>query len=113
MIFHSCNKALNKYYNFNVGQLINKSSVMQEQELINISVESDIKIAAEEIFKQFGMTKSEAVELFYLQVAKTKDIPFAQRNFNKDTVRAREEVKDKGNLTTYKSFAQLRQDLEV
>ncbi len=86
---------------------------MQEQELINISVESDIKIAAEEIFKQFGMTKSEAVEFFYFEVAKTKDIPFVQRNFNQDTVTAIEEVEEKDNLTNYESFAQLRQDLDV
>ena len=37
---------------------------MQEQELINISVESNIKMMAEAIFEQFGMTKNEAIELF-------------------------------------------------
>jgi antitoxin component of RelBE/YafQ-DinJ toxin-antitoxin module len=36
---------------------------MQEQESINILIESEIKIIAEEIFKQFGMTKNEVVEL--------------------------------------------------
>lgn len=86
---------------------------MQEKELINIYVESDIKTAAEEIFREFGMTKSEAVELFYHQVATTKDIPFVRRNFNENTVKAIEEVKEKNGLTTYESFAELREDLGV
>lgn len=88
---------------------------MQEQESINISIESEIKTIAEEIFKQFGMTKNEAVELFYRQVAFTKDISFiqSQRKFNQDTITAIEEVKEKESLTSYESFANLRQDLEV
>jgi len=47
---------------------------MQEQELINIFVESNIKTMAEAIFEQLGITKGEAIELFYRQVALTKDI---------------------------------------
>ncbi|MGH2412998.1 MAG: type II toxin-antitoxin system RelB/DinJ family antitoxin [Microcystaceae cyanobacterium] len=86
---------------------------MKEQELINISIESEIKTIAEEIFSQFGMTKSEAIELFYQQVALTKDIPFAQRNFNQKTIKAIQEVDAKEDLTTYKNFAELRHDLGV
>lgn len=86
---------------------------MQEQESINILIESEIKIIAEEIFKQFGMTKNEAVELLYRQVAITKDIPFIQRKFNQDTIKAIAEVNKKESLSSYESFGNLRQDLEV
>ena len=86
---------------------------MQEQELINISVESNIKIMAEAIFEQFGMTKSEAIELFYRQVALTKDISFLQRSLNNETIEAIEMVENNEGLTSYSSFAQLRQELEV
>ena len=86
---------------------------MKEKESINISIESEIKAVAEEIFEQFGMTKSEVVELFYRQVALTKDIPFAHRNLNEETIKAIEELKSKENLTTYESFAELRHDLGV
>ncbi|MBR8828164.1 MAG: type II toxin-antitoxin system RelB/DinJ family antitoxin [Gomphosphaeria aponina SAG 52.96 = DSM 107014] len=65
---------------------------MKEKELINISIESEIKTIAEEVFSQFGMTKSEAIALFYQQVALTKNIPFALRNFNQETVKAMEEL---------------------
>lgn len=86
---------------------------MQEQELISISVESHIKAIAEAIFEQFGMTKSEAIELFYRQVALTKDITFIQRSLNNETVDAIEKIDNNDELTTYSSFAQLRQELEV
>jgi addiction module RelB/DinJ family antitoxin len=86
---------------------------MQEQELINISVESNIKIMAEAIFEQFGMTKSEAIELFYRQVALTKDISFLQKSLNTETIEAIEMVENNEGLTSYSSFAQLRQELEV
>lgn len=86
---------------------------MQEQELISISVESHLKAIAEAIFEKFGMTKSEAIELFYRQVALTKDIPFIQRSLNDETVDAIETIENNDELTTYSSFAQLRQELEV
>ena len=86
---------------------------MQEQELISISVESHLKAIAEAIFEQFGMTKSEAIELFYRQVALTKDIPFVQRSLNDETVEAIETIENNDELTTYSSFAQLRQELEI
>ena len=86
---------------------------MQEQELISISIESHIKAIAEAIFEQFGMTKSEAIELFYRQVALTKDIPFIQRNLNDETVEAIKMIDNNDELTTYSNFAQLRQELEV
>ena len=53
---------------------------MKEKDSINIAVESEIKIMAEEIFAQFGLTKNEAIELFYRQVAQTRNIPFMDRN---------------------------------
>ena len=74
---------------------------MQEQELINISVESNIKIMAEAIFEQFGMTKSEAIELFYRQVALTKDISFLQKSLNTETIEAIEMVENNEGLTSY------------
>ncbi|NET56531.1 MAG: type II toxin-antitoxin system RelB/DinJ family antitoxin [Symploca sp. SIO2E6] len=86
---------------------------MKETESINISIESEIKAVVEEIFEQFGMTKSEAVELFYRQVALTKDIPFVHRSFNDETIKAIAELQFQENLETYEDFAELRHDLGV
>ena len=47
------------------------------------------------------------------QVALTKDIPFAHRNLNQETIEAIEELQSKANLTTYDNFAEIRQDLGV
>ncbi len=86
---------------------------MKKQESIDIIIDSDIKKIAESVFEQFGITKSEAVELFYRQVATTKDIPFIDRNLNNTTIEAIKELNQKENLSTYRNFADVRDDLEV
>jgi len=50
----------------------------------------EIKTIVEQIFAKFAMTKSEAIELFYRQIALTKDLPFIHRNFNEETIKAME-----------------------
>jgi len=57
------------------------------------------------------MTKSEAIESFYRQVALTKTMPFVQRNLNCETIAAIQELDSKDSLTTYNNFAELRQNL--
>jgi len=42
-----------------------------------------------------------------------KDIPFIQRSLNEETVEVIEMIDNNDELTTYSSFAQLRQELEV
>ncbi len=49
---------------------------MKKKESIDIVIDSETKKIAESVFEQFGITKSEAIELFYRQVATTKDIPY-------------------------------------
>ncbi|HBE16882.1 MAG TPA: type II toxin-antitoxin system antitoxin, RelB/DinJ family, partial [Cyanobacteria bacterium UBA11367] len=87
--------------------------LMKEQDLITISIESDVKAIVEDIFSQLGMTKSQAIELFYQQVALTKNIPFKTINLNEETIGAIEELNDKENLNSYNTFAELRQELGV
>lgn len=90
-----------------------KFKVMEKQESIDIVIDSEIKKIAESVFEQFGMTKSEAIALFYRQVAATKDIPFIEKSPNDTTIKAMEELKKKDNLSTYDSFADIRKNLEV
>ena len=86
---------------------------MEQKDSIDITVESEINKMAEEIFAQFGLTKNEVIELFYHQVALTKQIPFMERNFNQQTLKAIEEVNHKENLSSYYSFTEIREDLGV
>ena len=86
---------------------------MKKQESIDIIIDSETQKIAESVFEKFGITKSEAVELFYRQVAATKDIPFIEKKLNDTTIKAIEELKEKENLSTYTSFADIRDDLEV
>ena len=86
---------------------------MKKQESIDIIIDSDIKKIAESVFEQFGITKSEAIELFYRQVATTKDIPFIDRKMNDTIIEAMEELNQKENLSSYTTFADIRDYLEV
>ncbi|MDJ0580709.1 type II toxin-antitoxin system RelB/DinJ family antitoxin [Crocosphaera sp.] len=86
---------------------------MKKQESIDIIIDSETKKIAESVFEQFGITQSEAIELFYRQVATTKDIPFIDRNLNNTTIEAIEELNHKENLSSYTSFADICDDLEV
>ncbi len=90
-----------------------KFKVMEKQESIDIIIDSETKKIAESVFEQFGMTKSEAIALFYRQVAKTKDIPFIEKSPNDTTVKAMEELKKKDSLSTYNTFTDIRNDLGV
>ena len=43
---------------------------------VSVHVDQNLKRSAEGIFQSFGMTPSEAIELFYQQVAQSNDLPF-------------------------------------
>ncbi|MEM7537389.1 MAG: type II toxin-antitoxin system RelB/DinJ family antitoxin, partial [Chloroflexota bacterium] len=46
---------------------------------VSAHMDRELKQSAEDIFQAFGMTPSEAIELFYQQVAQSRDLPFAKR----------------------------------
>lgn len=86
---------------------------MSTKELINISIDKEIRKIAEDVFNQLGINPSEAIELFYRQVALTKELPFSLSKPNQETLKALKELENKENLEKYSSFAELRQNLGV
>ncbi len=64
-------------------------------EQISVRVESDTKKAAEAVFKQLGLSATDAVRMFYHQVAMQRGLPFLPRIPNEVTQQAFEEL-DKG-----------------
>lgn len=61
---------------------------------INIRLDDATKKAAERVFSKLGIAPSEAVRLFYRQVALHRGIPFAIRIPNKDTAAALNELNE-------------------
>ena len=60
---------------------------------INIRIDDKVKNNAEKVFRALGLTPSAAINLFYVQVARTKSIPFELKidDPNEETIKAIEE----------------------
>jgi DNA-damage-inducible protein J len=63
---------------------------------INIRLDEATKRAAERVFSKLGLAPSEAVRLFYRQVALHRGIPFSVRIPNKETLAAMHELNNGG-----------------
>jgi len=63
---------------------------------INIRLDDATKRAAERVFSKLGLAPSEAVRLFYRQVALHRGIPFSVRIPNKETIAAINELNSGG-----------------
>jgi len=67
---------------------------------INTRIEPRLKIQAENILHEAGMTSAEAVRLFYTQICLHNGLPFEVKIPNKKTVRA---MQDANNRKTHKA----------
>jgi len=61
---------------------------------INIRLDETTKKAAERVFSKLGIAPSEAVRLFYRQVALHRGMPFPLRIPNKETLAAIKELNE-------------------
>lgn len=85
---------------------------------LNIRTEKDIKEQAEQIFKEIGLTYSQAVNLFFKQVILNNGLPFElklpkNRTPNKETLQAIEDVKNNIDVKTHKSAKNMFKDLGI
>ena len=85
---------------------------MAKTEMIRARMEPDVKEKAEEVFTALGLSATEAITLFYKQVAMQHGLPFAVRVPNADTRAAIQDAQDKTRLTTYDSVDALMQDFD-
>ena len=85
---------------------------------INIRIDETTKKNAEYVFNKLGLTPSAAINLFYVQVARTNSIPFELKADipNEETMQAINEVEkmEKGqiNSKTFNSVDELMGDLQ-
>ncbi|MFQ5544262.1 MAG: type II toxin-antitoxin system RelB/DinJ family antitoxin [Nitrospiria bacterium] len=71
---------------------------MPKTEMIRARVEPELKKSVERIFKELGLTTTEAVSLFYNQVRLRKGLPFEVRIPNKTTIKTFEDTDAGKNL---------------
>lgn len=87
---------------------------------VNVRVDSEVKNAAEIIFKKLGMTMSSAINMFLRQTINDNGLPFQpvlkENDLNQETLDAIEEGRRLArdpNVKGYTSIEELRKALEV
>ena len=85
---------------------------MAKTEMIRARVEPDLKDDAEKVFSALGLSATEAITLFYKQVALCQGLPFAVRIPNAETREAIRQARTGEGLTSYRSVEELMADLD-
>jgi DNA-damage-inducible protein J len=76
----------------------------------NVYLDKAIKEKAKEIYKQYGVSLSEAINMFLVQSVMERGLPFEMKIPNEETVAAMNEIRQ--GKTEKVSFDQLRKEAE-
>ncbi|MBF0555947.1 MAG: type II toxin-antitoxin system RelB/DinJ family antitoxin [Nitrospirae bacterium] len=85
---------------------------MPKTAMIRARTEPALKKEAEGIFKELGISNSEAINLFYRQVALRKGLPFEVKIPNKTTLETFKKTDRGEDLTRFESIDDLLKDLD-
>jgi len=85
---------------------------MAKTEMIRARVEPGVKQDAEAVFSTLGLSPTEAITLFYKQVALQHGLPFEVRVPNAETLEAMRQAKDKNSLQRYESLDDLMAEFD-
>lgn len=79
-------------------------------ETLRIRIEPDLKHHAEAVFKELGISNSEAVRIYYRWVVAGGGLPFDAKVPNIETMRA---ILAEPEERAYGSFSEVRKDTDV
>ena len=97
----------------NCGTLIANGGVpMAKTEMIRARMEPELKQEVEKIFTALGLSPTEAITLFYKQVAFHNGLPFALRIPNEETLEAIRQVRSGKGLIRYSSVDELMDEFD-
>jgi DNA-damage-inducible protein J len=85
-----------------------KAKTRAKTATIRARVDPKTKADAEAVLKKLGMTASDAIRVFYKQVALQKRLPFDVMIPNAETQRAMKDVMQGKGLTRYEDFDDFR-----
>jgi DNA-damage-inducible protein J len=68
---------------------------------VRARVGTALKEDAEAVLRRLGLNPSEAIRLFYAQIALRQGMPFPIEIPNKETIRAMRDVRERRGLTTH------------
>lgn len=85
---------------------------MAKTGMIRARVEPELKREAEATFSMLGLSATDAITLFYKQVALHRGLPFALRIPNAETAEAIRQARAGEGLTAYASVDELMAEFE-
>jgi len=86
---------------------------MAKTAVISTRIDPELKHNAEQIFRELGLTTSQAIALFYKQVDLQRGLPFSVKIPNEVTKKALEDAKARRNLESFDSIDDLYEDLGI
>ena len=86
---------------------------MPKTAVISARIDPELKRDAEEVFKELGLTATQAITLFYKQVELERGLPFAVRVPNDVTMEALEQARTRQELETFNTLDDLFDDLGI
>jgi len=86
---------------------------MTKTAVISARIDPELKRNAEQIFRELGLTTSQAIVLFYKQVDLQRGLPFSVKVPNEVTKKALEDAKVRRNLESFDSIDDLYEDLGI
>ncbi len=105
-------KNINSYKEYFPCAIINKNYkdfIMTAKVKTDIYLDSDITIQAKEIFKKYGVSLSDAINMFLTQSVLEKGLPFEIKTPNDETIQAIKDARANKNGETI-TLAQLEEE---
>jgi DNA-damage-inducible protein J len=86
---------------------------MPKTAVVSARIDPELKHDAEGVFRELGLTATQAITLFYKQVELERGLPFAVRVPNDVTVEALEQARTRQGLESFNTLADLFKDLGI
>ncbi len=86
---------------------------MAKSTTISARIDPNIKKQAERVFKELGITSSQAITLFYKQVELQQGLPFIVKIPNALTAETLEAARNRSNLESFNTVDDLFEDLGI
>jgi DNA-damage-inducible protein J len=86
---------------------------MPKTAVISARIDPELKRGAEEVFRELGLTTTQAITLFYKQVDLERGLPFAVRVPNEATIEALEQARTRQGLESFNTLDDLFEDLGI
>lgn len=86
---------------------------MNKTAVISARIDPALKSGAEAVFKEVGLTATQAITLFYKQVSLENGLPFAVRVPNETTREALKEARTRTDLKSFNTLNDLIEELGI